>query len=267
MFVSRPPSPPLRPFVERLWYFEDELAHSRERSLPSGSIQLLVNLHEDALRWYEAGLPAVHSISGAGVCGPFSRPIEIDTAEQRAIVGVSFRPGGASPFFTAPAYAMSDTHVDLRDLWGQDGRLLRERLLECATPEAMISMLEGALVRHASGPLARDQMVVLALGALEHGAGVAGLCERFDVPRTKFVSRFRRHVGLAPKRYSRVRRFQRTIRAMVEDGQHDYAGLAAEYGYHDQAHFVHEFRSFAGTTPAHYRPRSAGELNHLPLDR
>lgn len=51
--VVRRPSAALAPFVESFWLFEGELPHARERILPSGTMQLLVNRHEDELRSYD----------------------------------------------------------------------------------------------------------------------------------------------------------------------------------------------------------------------
>jgi AraC-like DNA-binding protein len=62
-----------------------------------------------------------------------------------------------------------------------------------------------------------------------------------------------------------VRRFQRVVRAAAQPTGTDWARLAAEAGYHDQAHLIHEFRVHAGRTPGDYRPRSPGEPNHVPV--
>src|SRR6185312_11611778 len=116
-FASRAPTPALAPFVESLWYSESALAHARERILPQPTIGLLVNLHEDELRWYDGdGYARTHRLAGAGVAGAFTRHFAIDTAEQRAICGVSFRPGGAAPFLGLPADELLDQHVSLADL-------------------------------------------------------------------------------------------------------------------------------------------------------
>jgi AraC-like DNA-binding protein len=73
-------------------------------------------------------------------------------------------------------------------------------------------------------------------------------------------------LGLAPKRHARVRRFQRLLgRVNTGQGAPDWAVLAADCGYHDQARLSHEFRTLAGLTPTAYAPRSPDERDHVPL--
>lgn len=86
-FVSRPASPALAPFVESIWRFRGQFSHAYERILPTGTMQLLVNRGE--------GYATVHRMRGAVLCGAHTKSFAIDTHEQRDIVGISFRPGGA----------------------------------------------------------------------------------------------------------------------------------------------------------------------------
>jgi hypothetical protein len=58
----------------------------------------------------------------------------IDTAEDTAVLGVHFKPGGALPFFGRPLCELVDTHVDLETLWGRSARELRDRLRAAKTP-------------------------------------------------------------------------------------------------------------------------------------
>ena len=100
----RRPSRALAPFVELLWYVDEPMPNRLERRLPTGGMQIVVNLAEDELRWYDGErLDVRHVASGAALSGPVARAIGIDTAEQRQSIGVAFRPGGGAPFFAPPA--------------------------------------------------------------------------------------------------------------------------------------------------------------------
>jgi AraC-like DNA-binding protein len=263
IFQVAPSSPALRPFVQVLWHFTGDLPHARERILPTGTMQLLVNLHEDELRTYGGpGFDRVLRIRGAAICGAYARPFGIDTDEQRHIVGVSFRPGGAAPFLGPPCDALCEDHVELERLWGREGALLRERLLEAPTPAAALRVLEGVLLGQIARPLEIDKPVDFALGALERGAPVGQVTSRLGMTPKRFIRHFREIVGMAPKRYARVRRFARVLEAWECGERIDWSAVAVACGYFDQAHLIHEFQEFSGVNPTHYRPRAQGDRNH-----
>jgi AraC-like DNA-binding protein len=107
-----------------------------------------------------------------------------------------------------------------------------------------------------------------AARALHRGAGVAEVADRLGWSFTRLLRRFADQVGLTPKRFARVRRFQRllaSITSTAPPGAVDWAQRAVDIGYHDQAHMIHEFRALAGLCPTKYAPRSPGERNHVPL--
>jgi AraC-like DNA-binding protein len=258
--------PALAPFVASLGYFEGELAPGRERVLPSAQVSLMVNLYEDEFRTYHgADHSTVRRTRGAAFSGPQARHTVIDTAEQRSLVYVNFRLGGAAPFLDAPLDATRDELVDLEELWGRDGPLLRERVLEAPTAEGMLRVLEAALLARLRRADGLDASIGFAVRALEGGATVSTVTSRLDVLPKQFVRRFRSHIGLTPKRFARVRRLQRLLGAVARDPEPEWAEAAAEHGYYDQSHLIHDFRELAGFTPTAYRPRAAHEWNHVPV--
>jgi len=264
-FTSRAPGPPLAPFVERLWHCESDFAHARERVLPRGTMQLLINLAEDQLRWYDGpGYATTHAMGGAALCGAFARHIAIDTVEQRAICGASFRPGGAAAFLALPADELRDLHVPLDALWGHDGAILRERLLEARGADAILRTLEAALVARLRTRDA-DRAIGFAIGALDGGAAVGDVTDRLGLSPARFIKRFAGVVGLTPKRYARLSRFNRVLETLELGRGVDWARIAQDCGYFDQAHLIHEFRAFSGVNPTAYRPRSPGDLRHAVL--
>jgi AraC-like DNA-binding protein len=264
--VVRPCSPELAPFVRSLGYFAGELPHARERVLPSGEMSLLVNLHEDEFRTYEGPeSEIVRRTHGAALLGPRATHQIIDTEEQRCLIEVDFEFGGAWHFFPVPSSACRDELVELDELWGREGRVLRERLLEAATPAEQLRIVERVLLEHVARPLDPDPATTFAVAALERGLPVADVTSRLGLLSKTFLRRFRERVGLAPKEFSRVRRLQRVLRSVGSSGETSWAEIAAEQGYYDQSHLIHDFRELTGITPTAYRPRSAPERNHVPL--
>lgn len=266
--LLRTPSPALAPFVASLWHYESagELAHTRERILPDGTMQLLVNLHEDELRSYHgADFLQIRRTRGATIAGIHGGHFAIDTAEQRAIVGVSFRPGGAAPFFRPPADALRESDVELDQVWGREGALLRERLLEQPTPAARLALLEALLLARAVRPLTPDPALHHAIAALERDVPVATVGERLGLSPRRLIDAFTAQVGTTPKRFARVRRFQRILKTLSAAHPPAWAELALQCGYFDQAHFIHEFRAFSGLHPTAYARAPSGH-NHVILD-
>jgi AraC-like DNA-binding protein len=262
----RPHAPALAAFVASLRYHEGEIPAAFERMLPTGQTHLLVNLHEDEFRTYSGpDCAAVHRTHGAVLAGPRSRSTVIDTNEQRCLVRVDFKWGGAAGFFRLPLSETGNQFVELDQLWGRAGAVLRERLLEARTPNAKLQVLETVLLEHLARLQRPEPAISLASCALEHGLSVSQAASRLGLLPKTFVRRFRQHVGLAPKRFSRVRRLQRVLRTMGASHAVDWAALAVDHGYSDQAHLIHDFRALTGITPLAYRPSPAGERNHVPL--
>jgi AraC-like DNA-binding protein len=76
---------------------------------------------------------------------------------------------------------------------------------------------------------------------------------------------FQKEVGLTPKLFCRVRRFQRVLRCIQKGLAFDWTQIALECGYYDQAHFIHDFHAFSGINPSAYLAAHTAHLNHVPL--
>ena len=248
--LLRAPCPTLRPFVRSLGCVGGVLPAGRERILPTAHVSLMVNLHEDEFRTYDGptGPPALRT-RGAILAGPRLRHLVIDTEEQRSLVEVTFELGGAPHFFGVAMSAVRDRLVELEALWGREGRLLRERLLEAATPERRLSVIETALRDHLAQGCGLDPVVAAAAFHFERDLSVSAVAVELGISPRRFTSRFRERVGLGPKRYSRVRRLERLFGSIDPDVPPRWSEVAAAHGFSDQAHLVNEFREMTGVTP------------------
>ena len=94
-------------------------------------------------------------------------------------------------------------------------------------------------------------------------SGSASVAEAVGLSPKRFIERFRTEVGLTPKQYCRVRRFQQALTAAHAASEVDWAAVAVSAGYYDQAHFIHDFRRFSGLTPTGYRAGRTAFQNHV----
>lgn len=255
-----------------VWVYEQRARPAAlERVLPTGAAQLVVNLAEDATRAYDPdkGFACVEA-SGSILTGPSSRYQVIDTAEQEFVAGVVFRAGGTAAFTPVPTHEITDVDVALDDIWG--GRLgsqLRARVLEAPDVDGQLDAIE-AVLRERCRPREGHPAVRFALAELQrspHLASISRVTEASGLSATRLIDHFKRDVGLTPKRYCSVLRFQRAVRHAHRGRTVDWTQVALDCGYYDQAHFIHAFRRFAGVTPSAYEGGRTPFQNHVTLDR
>jgi AraC-like DNA-binding protein len=264
------PPPPLSEFVALFWLHEGFAAsHAKERVLPTGTMELVINLREDTLRVYNRhDHSQFQSFRGSVLCGAHSEFFVIDTASQAAIMGVHFKPGGAFPFLQLPAGELHDVHVSLDTLWGTKANDLREQLLDAPTPETKFRILEQFLLAQTARSLARHPAVAWALKELQcvpQTRTLSDLAAQIGLSPRRFIQVFREEVGLTPKLFCRVRRFQEIVRRISRGQRIDWVEVALACGYFDQAHFIHDFRAFSGLNPTTYFMQRGEHPNHVPL--
>jgi AraC-like DNA-binding protein len=263
------PAPPLDGCVECFWWSRrDREQEFAESMLPSGQAQLVIALHDQPLLCLP-GSPTVPSLSwtGAVVHGPQSSFYRAGPKPRGAVVGVSFRPGMAGAVLGVPAAALTDRHVGLDDLWGRTAsREWQHALRGAPSPAAVFALLErtlGArLLSHAARPLLIHPAVAHALAG-RPAARVRDVQQHSGYSPRHFAALFREAVGLTPKHYYRIRRFNAAVRTLAAaPPTAPVADVAAAVGYADQAHLIREFREFAGVTPGRYRPSSPDSPLH-----
>jgi AraC-like DNA-binding protein len=261
----------LSSFVELFWFYDGfpPRTHKKERLMPDGSVELVINLKENEARIYDReNLDKCDRLPGTVLCGPHSNYFVIDTEQQGSVMGIHFRPGGAFPFFKLPADELHNMHVSLEDLWGCQADLLRQQLLEAPTPSEKFQVIEDCLLAHALRPLKRHRAVDFALhlfGRSNALPAIADVSDQIGISSRRFIQLFSGEVGLTPKLFCRVRRFQQVLHTIRMGKDFDWGALAASCGYFDQAHFIHDFKAFSGINPTTYMAAKTEHLNHVPI--
>jgi AraC-like DNA-binding protein len=270
--LRRRPCPELRPFVSALWATSEladaSVAPARERVLPTGGMHVAVVISGDPPRVFRDMDDATGSRVGRVILGGArSSPYLRDARGRSSTVGVQFRPGAASRLLGVDADEFAGAHSDLAAVWGRVAEELRERLAESPSRELRLDVLEQFLrcrIERARRPV---PCVEDALAGFARGRSVGDVARESGFSHRHFLQVFRREVGLAPKDYTRVRRFERVL-AAAKTGRHStWAALALAAGYCDQSHLNREFGELAGLTPGEYRSRARLGSHHVPIPR
>src|ERR1700739_3554149 len=210
------PPPPLSSFVKCFWYWEGApQTHAKERLMPNGETSMVFNLREEPVRIYDAdNLSRYESYGQVVISGARTRCFAIDTSTEDRVFGIQFQPGGGFPFFRMPACELENTSADMDDLWPRAARELRELLLEAQTIDAMFALAAQSLLRQLVRPLELHPAVRFARRQFctrPHRISVAAVLGETVLSQRRFIQIFHEQVGLTPKAFCRVQRFQRIL--------------------------------------------------------
>ncbi len=267
-FDIRVPGPPLSQYVAMFWHCEEYIVpHAFERVLPSGTVQLLMTLTDEPLCAYDhRDIGRYESYRGPLVCGARSEFAVIDAASQRSMMGVQFKAGGALPLLGFPTGELHNQSMSLDAAWGRPADELHQQLLEARLASVRFQILEERLLQRLYGAAEQPAAVKYALTLFDrapHDQAIGEVCETVGLSARHFIEVFGDHVGITPKLYCRVRRFQAVLSLIGGQTDVDWSKVALACGYFDQAHFNRDFRAFAGVNPTTYLIQRSEHQNHL----
>jgi len=264
VLVRQPRDPRLRGIVRVLWATNADPSVRRtigyESVLPTGVAHLAFRLGGEPLRL--KGRAGDESVGWDVVGGSRDRAYVREIPPGGTSVGAQLEPGAARLVIGAAADELADRHTPLEDLWGNDARRWRERL---GTESSLAQRLDRFEALLASRITTRpDRFVVWAIERIGEGAAISEVVEASGFSHRHAVSLFRREVGLPPKRFARVLRFQRAIASLAQKTAPALADVAHAAGYADQSHLTRELQAMSGLSPGRYLALRGAHPNHVP---
>jgi AraC-like DNA-binding protein len=266
------PRPPLGQHVAWLWYYDDLRAdHDREHVLPDGAFDLIFNLEDRPRKLFDReNADRFNSFKRGWLSGAHAEFLIIDVLRGSTMIGAHFKPGGAARFLGLPASELCRQVVELDALWGSGIWEWRDRLLAATGARAKFGVFEQMLLQRLITARARaegNRGVAWAIGQFmsePHLQSIAAVSHDLGVSHKQFIEQFRREVGLTPKLFCRIRRFQEVLGCIHAQKTVNWADIACACGYFDQAHFVKDFSAFAGLNPTAYMDRRIdGDRNFI----
>lgn len=243
------PHPVLRPYVRGLFGYVDRRGGApARRELPVPYAVLVLNLGPPL--WLHQG--------GRWQCFPDGLLAGMDDASvltdthglAHEGLQAMLTPLGAQRLAGVAMHELAHRSVALDDVLGGGWTALVDRLRATPAWPARMAAFQDALLRRLLAAPESPPDVTWAWRQLERSAGtvrVQDLAAELRCSPRHLQSRFRDHVGLAPKRAARLLRFSRAM-SLLEAGS-SQAETAARAGFSDQAHLSREVRRLTGLAP------------------
>ncbi|BBB68531.1 AraC family transcriptional regulator [Undibacterium sp. YM2] len=251
--------------VLRPAFSEGEFQHHRQ--LPSPALAGLV-AHYWHVAWDLRGLPAqeqatlphpnVHLVVGNGQAriygvhsGRFMRTLQ----GKDRVFGIKFKPGGFYPFYRQAVAQLGNTSIDVSACFGNEGSDFCEQILAADDVQTMCAAAETFLLHHQPPADAQIDRISTWMTQIEQDRNILTVEDVMaiaDLDKRSLQRLFQKYVGIGPKWVIQRYRLHEAV-AQVQAGKTlNWAALALELGYFDQAHFVRDFRKLVGMTPGEY---------------
>ena len=237
------PSPELAFFVEHYWTVTWQLAGApakRVETLPHPSVQLV----------FERGATELGGVHTA----KFSRLLEGDGF----VFAVKFRPASFHGFYRKDLATLTDRRMSPANIFGEDFHPLEAQVLAAASTAQRIALTENYLRSRLPAEDPRAQQLndlatrIAQDPSITRAEHLPPLC---GIPLRQLQRLFRRYIGVSPKWVIMRYRIHEALAQVHENRAGNWAALALDLGYADQAHFIRDFKSLVGATPRTYRAR------------
>jgi AraC-like DNA-binding protein len=264
------PAYPLDQFFEPFIYYEGvSHGHSIDRFLPNGDTEILIDFHDTPQYIYDNNslkeIQACHHVWASGVR---TEPITIPSGDGAAMMVLTFKKGMAGSFFPFAMQEISDAVVDADLVWGSDLGDLRERMLGTRNIAERFQMAESFLLTKFRSRLKLDPCIAFAIGEMTtrpDQLNIARMNAKIGYSQKHFASMFRKQVGVTPKAYVKIMRFQKAVRTIGSNKSIDWRQVSLDCGFYDQAHFINDFKHYSGFTPEQYASIHTNYQNYIPV--
>ncbi len=270
IFEHHIPSFPLNQFIESFIYYRDyNPVHSLDRFLPDGNVNIVIDLTDYPKYIYDnETLKEIQSCRHVWFSGMRNHPITIPSGRDSEMFVINFHKGRSYPFVQMPLYDLTDSVVDGELVLTHGIIDLREIILETALIPGKFRAAETFLSKKFAKKLIVNPFIEFAVNKIiqsPNAISISHIAGKVGYSQKHLIKLFKDNVGLTPKGFLKIIRFQKAIQEIEVTKKPDWTGVAFESGYFDQAHFINDFKQFSGFTPSQYLQKQSEYLNYVPV--
>jgi AraC-like DNA-binding protein len=247
------PAASLSMYIKHYWFLEMEACEAvGERVIPTGYVELTFHFANHLLKRKRTD----ELQPGIILCGQKTDFFDVLPTGKISMLSIQFFPHSAGLFFDLPINEMANETLDLKDLIGVSARELEEQIDDLPTLEEKVEHIEHFLLLRLSLKT-NDAWTRIShnIRLINQSNGMIKpdqLASEACLSRKQHERIFKEMVGLSPKQFLKVIRFQYTLYAHQHYPVESLTELAYRCGYYDQSHMINDFRELSGITPKQY---------------
>jgi len=254
------PNSAIRAYVRYFWVLTDFTDYAMVKSfkiIPDGIPALLFQDTPTGVFYDSQGqfLPSLY------LYGQAAKPREEFVKGPYRIIGAYLQPTALKTLFQIDAHEFTGQNIPLENIWNAS---ILEQLINTNTVMEKIDIISTFLYQRIQQLKYRDQQAEFASTLLQSGKSLQEIQLAMHVSERTLERLVKEYIGLPPKTFSRIIRFQRSLDIMRQIDAKALTSLAYESNYFDQSHFIREFNAFTGTTPSSFLQHADEQLPNFP---
>ena len=264
MFAAGTPHPSLRGVVLRYEGFAERGGCPVTfRELPCTFVPIIIDLDEGWTVAHREHARTAPLRLDSFVAGITDGPVLVGHGGSARCLQIDLTPLGARRLVGMPMSELANRTVPIDDVFGRFGRELVQRVGDAPDWSARFALIDAVIRARLADTEPVDAGVAWSLRRITESYGAAtisDLAAELGWSHRRLIARYRDSVGLPPKLVARIVRFERLTALVASEPAIDWAGVALECGYFDQAHLAREVRELADITPTELRALSVNSV-------
>lgn len=250
-------TPELQPFVRLIWSMDDLAINDLPmRILPDGCVEVVFHYRDNYMSTFSDGVSEKQPNSF--VVTQMRSFLDIKPTGTTGFMAIRFSASGACQFFGIPMKEIAGYSTDLSNAWGSPAKEIEDRILSASSNIQRVSIIQDYLLLQITKHYRESKTVNYCLNEIALSAGqvsIDALARKAGIGNRQLLRQFDAHVGLSPKEFARIVKFNHALRYMQRNPATSMTDAAHYSGYYDQAHFIRDIKEYSGMTPTEYMQR------------